>query len=60
MARPRRRFCPHGHDKDAPGGSYNTVQYTVKGTLVFRRNCAMCDKLAHRKGKGSYEKEKGN
>lgn len=39
--RPPKRFCPAGHDKDLPGGSYWSVgRYKVK--KFKKRQCALC------------------
>src|ERR1017187_6610857 len=46
MAQPRRRFCPRGHDKDLPNGSYWSTDHTLKGTPTRQRQCAECHKLA--------------
>lgn len=46
--RKRRRFCIHGHDKEAPGGSYFSWTRTDKG-LYHRRECKLCN-IARRKG----------
>lgn len=48
MSRPRKRYCPHGHDKDAPGGSYWSKTKTLKGTLVWQRVCRECHKYTLR------------
>lgn len=40
--RARVRFCPHGHDKDAKGGSYWTHIRNENGRLVQKRTCAQC------------------
>ncbi len=45
MARPRSKYCPKGHDKDAPGGSCWRKGRTLKGTINTKRSCAICDKL---------------
>lgn len=37
MAHPLVRYCPHGHDKNAPGGQYVSVSYGKR-----RRECAGC------------------
>lgn len=37
------RFCPHGHDKEAPAGSYYSFK-RVKGKRVRTRHCAQCDR----------------
>lgn len=42
MPRPRTRYCPQGHDKDAPGGSYWFWTRTLKGTPVRQRDCKIC------------------
>ena len=42
MARPRIRFCPKGHDKDAPGGSHWFQVRTLKGTITWQRRCVKC------------------
>lgn len=42
MSRPRKRFCPQGHDKDAEGGSYWTHIKNENGRLVRKRTCAQC------------------
>jgi hypothetical protein len=42
MSRPRQRFCPHGHDKDAPGNSRWEQVLTLKGTSTGHRSCIPC------------------
>ena len=44
MARPRVRFCPYGHDKDAKGGSSWSEVKTFKGTITHRRRCNECNR----------------
>lgn len=44
MSRPRKRFCPQGHDKDAPGGSKWYRTRTNKGTWTKARQCVLCVK----------------
>lgn len=60
MARPRKRFCPQGHDKDAKNGIYWRSSTTTKGTLVMMRVCAQCarDKAMKRYKKLHPKKEK--
>lgn len=48
----RKRFCPHGHDKDAPGGSRWNRNKTLKGTQTRDRDCRVCD----RKAKKEYQR----
>jgi hypothetical protein len=48
MGRPKTKYCPHGHDKEAPHGSYLAQIKTLAGRLIIRRNCAMCVKLRAR------------
>lgn len=43
MAKPRVRFCPKGHDKDAPDGSKFYMAKTLKGTEVLVRDCRLCN-----------------
>ena len=45
MAAPRVRFCPRGHDKDAPGGSYWSHDRNYKGHLIKHRHCAECQRM---------------
>lgn len=42
MARPRKRFCPKGHDKDAENGSTWFYAFTAKGTPTLARSCTLC------------------
>ena len=62
MSRPRKRFCPHGHDKDAPNGSYWRYIHTLKGTKIRARDCRKCrnincNKARKRKAKMKISKE---
>lgn len=56
MANHRVRFCPKGHDKDAPGGSYLVTRYTQAGNPTPGRECAGCQAL-YRERKRARRKE---
>lgn len=45
MARPRKQFCPQGHDKDAPNGSILVWQKSANGTKIRARRCRACYNL---------------
>jgi len=45
MGRNRTQICPHGHNKDAPNGSYWSRRRTYKGTWTNTRLCAECMRL---------------
>ena len=49
MARPRKRFCPYGHDRDAPGGSRWRLGRTLKGTPTRYRVCVECARARDRR-----------
>lgn len=51
MGRPRKRFCPYGHDKDAPGGSAWSRAKTYKGVYIAKRVCAECKRRWDREHK---------
>src|SRR5690349_6921672 len=43
MGFPRRRFCPRGHDKEAPDAVYLYPRKTLKGTpTTWLRLCKKC------------------
>lgn len=57
MAKPRKRYCPKGHDKDALSGSKFNMTKTLKGSEILVRDCRLCNIERVRKWK---ERNNGN
>lgn len=58
MARPRTRFCPYGHDKDAVDGSRWGWGFSLKGTRVALRECRLCAKTRSKNWKDKLRLER--